>query len=81
MCRRRCDPQPKVNAYASAPGLRERDLQRPFADRAGLADETVQPPFPEQAGALLVDVHAVRRAGRPAVEHPERDRLRLWPGD
>ena len=57
-------------------GLEERDLQGPFADRTGLAHELVQAAVPEQAVPVVVDIHAMRGAGRLAVQpDPEWHRL------
>jgi hypothetical protein len=57
-----------VKTYARTPGSRKRDREGSRRDRAGLADELVEPRLVHRAGAVLVDVAAVRRTGRPAVE-------------
>src|SRR3954447_7335767 len=57
-------------------GLIERDLERPLADGVVLAHELVHAAVLEQPVAAVVDVDAVRRTRRLAVERDvERNRL------
>ena len=66
---------PNVNAYASAPGSEEGDLERALADPVVLAHKLVHAAFPQQAVPVLVHVHAKCRARGLAVdEHAEGNR-------
>jgi hypothetical protein len=49
-------------------GLEKADLERAFADELVLADELVETAIPQHVRAVLVDVDAVRRAWRVAIE-------------
>ena len=66
--RSRREPLPEREAVRLSAGLEEGDLERPFADRVVLAAELVETAVAQEAIAVGVDVHAVRRARRLAVE-------------
>ena len=51
--------RPEREHVRLGPGLEERDLERPLADRVVLADEVIQAAVPEHAAPVRVDVHAV----------------------